>query len=107
MQGLGEKGDIPNMNIKSVLIDGLRIYEDSDKAANAAYIQIHGPVGSMVVRRVEVLRNENVPVGGALVETRAGRLCRDHFWSRTFSPNESAGSSPTRRERSRTFTCGM
>ncbi len=70
MQGLGEKGDIPNMNIKSVLIDGLRIYEDSDKGANAAYVQIHGPVGSLIVRQVEILRNDNVPVGGALIETR-------------------------------------
>jgi hypothetical protein len=70
MQGLGEQGDIPNMNIKSVLIDGLRIYEDSDKAADAAYIQIHGPVGSMVIRDVEVLRTEDVPVAGALIETR-------------------------------------
>lgn len=70
LQGLGENGDIPSMNVKSVLIDGLRIYEDSDKAADAAYIQIHGPVGSMVVRQVEVLRNDNVPVGGALIEIR-------------------------------------
>lgn len=88
MQGLGEKGDIPHMNIKSVLIDGLRIYEDSDKAANAAYIQIHGPVGSMVVRNVEVLRNENVPVGGALLETREDAsvqtlLVEDVFAQRT------------------------
>ncbi len=72
MQGLGEKGDIPNMNIQSVLIDGLRIYEGCDKAANAAYIQIHGPVGSMVVRDVEVLRTPDVPIGGALVETGEG-----------------------------------
>jgi hypothetical protein len=68
--GLGEHGDIPHMNIKSALIDGLRIYEDSDKAADAAHILIHGPVGSLVVRRVDVLRNDSVPVGGALIETR-------------------------------------
>ncbi len=76
MQGLGEKGDIPSMNIKSVLIDGLRIYEDSDKAANAAYVQIHGPVGSLILREVEILRSENVPLGGALVETREGASVR-------------------------------
>lgn len=76
MQGLGEKGDIPKMNIKSVLIDGLRIYEDSDQAANARYIQIHGPVGSMVVRNVEVIRNENAPIDGALIEIREGASVR-------------------------------
>ena len=69
MQGLGEKGDIPNMDIKSVLIDGLRIYEDVEKSSEASYIQIRGPVGSMVVRDVEVLRSDQVPVGGALITT--------------------------------------
>ena len=69
MQGLGEKGDIPNMDIKSVLIDGLRIYEDSEKSSEASYIQIRGPVGSMVVRDVEILRSDKVPVGGALITT--------------------------------------
>ncbi len=66
MQGLGEKGDIPNMDIKSVLIDGLRIYDDAEKSSEASYIQIRGPVRSMVVRDVEVLRSDAVPVGGAL-----------------------------------------
>jgi hypothetical protein len=69
MQGLGEKGDIPNMDIKSVLIDGLRIYEDSEESSEASYIQIRGPLGSMVVRDVEVLRSDQVPVGGALITT--------------------------------------
>jgi hypothetical protein len=69
MQGLGEKGDIPNMDIKSVLIDGLRIYDDAEKSSEATYIQIRGPVRSMVVRDVEVLRSDAVPVGGSLIST--------------------------------------
>ncbi len=89
MQELGEKGDVPSMNIKSVLIDGLRIYEDSDKAADAAYVQIHGPVGSLVVRNVEVLRDKNVPVAGALIETRedaeVGRLLVEDVFAERIS----------------------
>jgi hypothetical protein len=70
MQGLGEDGDVPKMDIKSVLVDGLRIYEDAESAADASYIQVHGPVGSLIVRDVELLRNENVPVDGSLIELR-------------------------------------
>ncbi len=76
MQGLGENGDIPQMNIKSVLVDGLRIYEDTDRAAEAAYIQVHGPVDSLVVRNVEVLRTADVPVAGALVEIQPDAAVR-------------------------------
>lgn len=72
MQGLGEKGDIPHMDIKSVLIDGLRVYEDASKVADSACILVRGPVGSLVVRGVEYLRGDTTPIGGALVETQDG-----------------------------------
>ncbi len=82
MQGLGEKGDIPQMDIKSVLIDGLRVYEnapdapDAPEAADSACILVQGPVGSLVVRGVEYLRSGTAPTGGALIATQEGASIR-------------------------------
>jgi len=55
--------------IKSLLIDGLHIYESDEKSSDTSYIKIIGEVDNMVVRNVEVARDENMPQKGCLMET--------------------------------------
>jgi hypothetical protein len=55
--------------IKSLLIDGLHILESDVKSSNASYIKVIGQVDNMVVRNVEIIRDEIVPKEGYLIET--------------------------------------
>jgi hypothetical protein len=55
--------------IKSLLIDGLHIVENNVKSADASYIKVIGQVDSMVVRNVEIVRGEDMPHSGCLIET--------------------------------------
>ncbi|MBR5627068.1 MAG: hypothetical protein IKW74_05535 [Thermoguttaceae bacterium] len=67
LQGEGENGDIPNMNIKSLLIDGLRIYNPTENF-DPVFL-FHGPVGHCLIRNVEMVRdNRDCPINGTLIK---------------------------------------
>jgi len=55
--------------VNSLLIDGLHIFESDDKSADAAYINVLGRVDNMVVRNVEIIRDNEVPQKGCLIQT--------------------------------------
>jgi hypothetical protein len=58
-----------NTSIKSLVIDGLHIYETDDKASDASYIKIMASVDNMIVRNVEIVRSSEREQKGCLVET--------------------------------------
>ena len=58
-----------NTYIKSLVIDGLHIYETDDKASDASYIKIMAEVDKMVVRDVEIVRSSEGDQKGCLIET--------------------------------------
>lgn len=72
MKGPGDDGSIPSMNIRSVLIDGLRVYEPKTPDAATPLIRVFGPVGRLDVRDVEIIRDENAPAAGTLLEVSEG-----------------------------------
>jgi hypothetical protein len=67
-----EEENGPVTDIQSLVIDGLHIQEDGPAAADARYIKIGDKVRNLVVRDVEVLRSEDVPQQGCLIETKEG-----------------------------------
>jgi hypothetical protein len=67
-----EEENGPVTDITSLVIDGLHIQEDSDRAADARYITIGDKVRMLVLRDVEVIRSEDVPQQGYLIETKEG-----------------------------------
>ena len=81
IKGNGDDGTIPEMNIRSVLIDGLRVYEPKLPEAATPLIRVFGPVGRLDLRNVEVLRDANATPAGTLVEVsegaKVGRLSLD------------------------------
>ena len=58
-----------NTYIKSLVIDGLHIYETDDKASDASYIKVMAIVDNMIVRNVEIVRSSEKEQKGCLVET--------------------------------------
>ena len=66
--GQGEEGTF----VGSLLVDGLRIFENDAKSADASYIKVLGHVNNMVVRNVEVVRSAAMPPAGCLIETVKG-----------------------------------
>ncbi|OFY54430.1 MAG: hypothetical protein A2X22_09975 [Bacteroidetes bacterium GWF2_49_14] len=58
-----------NTCIKSLVVDGLHVYETDNKASNASYIKIMAEVGNMVVRDVEIVRSSESEQKGCLIET--------------------------------------
>ena len=57
-------------HVKSLLIDGLHIFESDDKSANASFINVVAKVDHMVVRNVEIIRPSGSTPKGCLIETR-------------------------------------
>lgn len=57
-------------HIKSLLIDGLHIFESDDRAADASFINIVSKVDHLVVRNVEIIRPVGSSPKGCLIETR-------------------------------------
>ncbi len=57
-------------HITSLLIDGLRIFESDDHAADASFINIVSKVDNLVVRNVEIIRPTGSIPKGCLIETR-------------------------------------
>jgi hypothetical protein len=55
--------------IKSLLIDGLHILESDEKSSDSSYIKVIGRVDNMVVRDVEIIRDDSFPQKGCLIET--------------------------------------
>jgi len=55
--------------VNSLLIDGLHIFESDDRSADAAYINVLGRVDNMVIREVEIIRDNTVPQKGSLIQT--------------------------------------
>jgi hypothetical protein len=55
--------------VNSLLIDGLHIFESDDRSADATYINVLGRIDNMVVRNVEIIRDNNVPQKGCLIQT--------------------------------------
>lgn len=55
--------------IKSLLIDGLHIFESDEKSSDASYIKVIGQVDNMVVRNVEIVRDTSLAQKGCLIET--------------------------------------
>lgn len=62
----------PVTDIQSLVIDGLHIQEDSDRAADARYIKIGDKVRTLIIRDAEVIRSADVPQLGCLIETKEG-----------------------------------
>ncbi len=56
-------------HIKSLLIDGLHIFESDEKPANASYINVVAPVDNLVVRNVEVICPAGTRPQGYLIKT--------------------------------------
>ena len=62
--------DTIKTHVKSLVIDGLHIFESDDKSANASFINVVAKVDNMIVRNVEILRSPNSTPQGCLIETR-------------------------------------
>ncbi|HVU34104.1 MAG TPA: hypothetical protein VHE61_11760, partial [Opitutaceae bacterium] len=63
--------DTSMTHIRSLVIDGLHIFEADERAADASFINVVAPVDHLVVRNVEVVRPANGSRQGCLIETRA------------------------------------
>lgn len=72
MKGLGENGDIPEMNIRSILIDGLRVVDPKFTAEQPAIVNVGAPIGRLTIRDVEVVAADGVPPTGTLVRVENG-----------------------------------
>lgn len=72
------------VNIKSVTIDGLHIYENEKHSADASYIRILGKVDNMIVRNVEIVREPEVPQQGCLIETNEDAGIKNLFLNNIF-----------------------
>jgi hypothetical protein len=62
--------DTSNTHIKSLVIDGLHIFELYDRSTNTSFINVVAKVDNLVVRNVEILRPSNSVSKGCLIETR-------------------------------------
>jgi hypothetical protein len=62
--------DSVDTHIKSLLIDGLHIFESDDQSADVSYIKVLARVDNMVVRNVEIIRPSGITPKGCLIETR-------------------------------------
>lgn len=71
MQGLGENGDIPQMKIRSILIDGLRVFDPKFTDEQPAIINVAGPIDNLTVCDVEVIADD-APKAGVLVRVENG-----------------------------------
>jgi len=56
--------------VKSLVIDGLHIFESDDKSAEASFINVVAQIDNMVVRNVEIIRPSDSTPAGCLIETR-------------------------------------
>jgi hypothetical protein len=58
--------------IKSLLIEGLQIYESDDKAADTSYIKVMAQIDNLIVRNSDILRTSDTKPNGCLIESRTG-----------------------------------
>jgi hypothetical protein len=70
--GVQKDNSDPETFIKSLLVDGLHIFETDEKSSDASYIKVMGHVENLIVRNVEIRRDENIPIKGCLIETTIG-----------------------------------
>lgn len=74
-----EHHDSKNTHIKSLVIDGLHIFESDNKASDAAFIKVLAKVDNMIVRNVEILRFSADEPQGTLIETRDNSNIKNLF----------------------------
>ncbi|GEM_PF-253092 len=88
-------------DIKSLIFDGLHIYETNAKPANisyglyilekkrtledASYILLNGFVDKLIVRNVEIIKSADTPQKGCLIETIKGAKINDLFMNGVYA----------------------
>ncbi|MFA6126758.1 MAG: glycosyl hydrolase family 28 protein [Bacteroidales bacterium] len=71
--------------IKSLVVDGLHIYETDNKASGASYIKVMAVVDNMIVRNVEIIRPSEREQNGCLIETYSTGKIRTLFMNNIYA----------------------